>query len=196
MIEKKIKNIELVTIALYEIGGANKPRDTEDIAVKADQIDDERFKWKNKKYKKFIDKGLVLESLKAAKNRAIGSFLKGNDEKGWTLSATGLEFCKNSKHKFKGVIVRKKRLTKIEKNYLLREEYRITGTDAFIKYYNEKKDEIVLRDILKLFKVDDYTTKKDVEKRILKLLDNFPDQHPIYQLINNYKKEVMQYVNK
>ena len=37
----KIKNIELVTIALYEIGGANKAKDTEDIAVKADEIDDE-----------------------------------------------------------------------------------------------------------------------------------------------------------
>jgi len=196
MNEKKIKNIELVTIALYEIGGANRPKDTEDIAVKADQIDNERFKWKNKKYKSFIDKGLILESLKAAKNRAIGSFLKGNDEKGWILSAIGLEFCKNSKHKFTGVIVRKKRLTKIEKNYLLREESRIVSTEAFLKFYNKKKEEIVQRDILELFKVDDYTTKKDVEKRILKLLDNFSEQHPVYQIINNYKKEIMQYVNK
>ena len=49
---KKIKNIELVTLALYEIGGATKSKETEDIAVKADEIDNERFKWKNKKYKK------------------------------------------------------------------------------------------------------------------------------------------------
>ena len=48
---KKIKNIELVTLALYEIGGATKSKETEDIAVKADEIDNERFKWKNKKYK-------------------------------------------------------------------------------------------------------------------------------------------------
>ena len=43
---KKIKNIELVTIALYESGGTSKCVDTEDIAVKADQIDDQRFKWR------------------------------------------------------------------------------------------------------------------------------------------------------
>ena len=36
----------------------------------------------------------------------------------------------------------------------------------------------------------------DIEKRILKLLDNFPEQHPIYQIINNYKKEVKKYVIK
>ena len=52
---------------MYEIGGATKSKDTEDIAIQADKIDDERFKWKNKKYKDYIDKGLILESLKAAK---------------------------------------------------------------------------------------------------------------------------------
>ena len=46
--QKKIKNIEIVTIALYEIGGSTKSKDTEDIAVQADKIDNERFKWKNK----------------------------------------------------------------------------------------------------------------------------------------------------
>src|SRR6056300_2026156 len=112
---KKIKNIELVTLALYEIGGATKSKETEDIAVKADEIDSERFKWKNKKYKNFIDKSLILESLKAAKNRAIGSFLSGNDDKGWMLTSTGLKFSKNSKNLFSGLVIRKKRLTKVEK---------------------------------------------------------------------------------
>ena len=138
---KKIKNIELVTIALYEIGGATKSKETEDIAVKADEIDTERFKWKNKKYKSFIDKSLILESLKAAKNRAIGSFLSGNDDKGWILTSTGLKFSKNSKNLFSGLIIRKKRLTKIEKNYLFRDKYRIVNSDAYNKYINNQKND-------------------------------------------------------
>ncbi len=194
--QKKIKNIELVTIALYEIGGATKSKDTEDIAIQADKIDDERFKWKNKKYKDYIDKGLILESLKAAKNRAIGSFLKGNDEKGWILTPNGLNFSKNSKKLFSNLKVRKKRLSKSEKNYLLREEYRIMNTDAFNKYYSNKQNQITDIDIKKLFKVDDYTTKKDLEKRILKLLDNFSEKNIIYQLIDKYQKEVKKYVSK
>lgn len=192
---KKIKNIELVTIALYQIGGATKSKDTEDIAVQVDKIDPERFKWKNKKYKKFIDKSLVLESLKAAKNRAIGSFLNGNDDKGWILTSTGLKFSKNSKKLFSGLIIRKKRLTKIEKNYLLREEYRIVNTDAYIKFVTGKKKEISQIDLKKLFKIDDYTSIKDLDTRIIKLLDNFPETHGVYKIINNYKKEVRKYVN-
>ena len=192
---KKIKNIELVTIALYQLGGTTKSKDTEDIAVQADKIDPERFKWKNKKYKKYIDKSLVLESLKAAKNRAIGSFLSGNDDKGWMLTSTGLKFSKNSKNLFSGLVVRKKRLKKKKKNYLLREEYRIINSEAYIKYFDNRKKDINQNDIKKLFKVDDYTSLKDLDKRIINLLDNFPENHEIYELISNYKKEVRKYVN-
>ena len=119
----------------------------------------------------------------------------GNDDKGWMLTSTGLKFSKNSKNLFSGLVIRKKRLTKVEKNYLLREEYRITNSEAYNKYINNKKAEITEIDLKKLFKIDDYTTSKDLEKRIVKLLDNFPEKHKVYQIINNYKKEVKQYVN-
>jgi hypothetical protein len=196
VIEKKIKNIELVTIALYEIGGANNFKDTEDIAVKADEIDSERFRWRNKKYKKFIDRGLIVESLNAARVRKIGSFLKGNDDKGWILSPIGLNFCKNIKKKFPDLSIRKKRISKIEKKYLLREENRIINTDAYIKFINNKKNNIDEKDIKKLFKIDDYTSSQDLQKRIINLLDNFKDNDFIYQLIDTYKKEVKKYVNR
>ena len=82
MIEKKIKNIELVTIALYEIGGARKFIDTEDIAVKADNIDDERsrhiwdLKVKNSKQFKIGHENLVKRLKKEFDGRevAMGSY--------------------------------------------------------------------------------------------------------------------------
>tara|TARA_Y100000816_G_scaffold285463_1_gene265146 strand:+ start:357 stop:947 length:591 start_codon:yes stop_codon:yes gene_type:complete len=196
MIGKKIKNIELVTIALYELGGARKFIDTEDIAVRADGIDNERFKWRNKKYKIYIDKGLIIESLNAARVRKIGAFVKGNDKQGWILTTIGLEFCKLSKHKFNGKIIRKKRLSKIEKKYLLREENRIVNTDAYRKFTDNDNKNITENDIKILFKVNDYTSLKDLDKRIIDLLDNFKDQDKIYQLINNYKGKVKKYVTR
>ena len=194
MIEKKIKNIELVTLALYQLGGTNKSIDTEDIAVKSDEIDNERFKWRNKKYKEFVDRGLILESLNAARVRKIGSFLKGNDDKGWILTTEGLKFCKNSKHKFNHTVVRKKRLSKVDKKYLIREETRIKNTEAFNKYFYGDKKNITREEIKTLFKVDDYTSKSDLQKRIVNLLGNFQDEDNIYKLIDSYKKEVLQYV--
>lgn len=196
MMRKKIKNIELVTIALYELGGARKFIDTEDIAVQADRIDNERFKWRNKKYKNFIDKGLIIESLNAARVRKIGSFIKGNDKQGWILTSIGLDFCKTSKHKFQGKVIRKKRLSKVEKKYILREESRIVNTNAYKKFVDNDDKNITENDIKSLFKINDYTSKIDLDKRIIELLDNFKDQNQIFQLINNYKNEVKKYVTK
>lgn len=196
MMRKKIKNIELVTIALYELGGARKFIDTEDIAVQADRIDNERFKWRNKKYKNFIDKGLIIESLNAARVRKIGSFIKGNDKQGWILTSIGLDFCKTSKHKFQGKVIRKKRLSKVEKKYILREESRIVNTNAYKKFVDNDDKNITESDIKSLFKINDYTSKIDLDKRIIELLDNFKDQNQIFQLINNYKNEVKKYVTK
>ena len=72
---------------------------------------------------------------------------------------------------------------------------RIINSDAYNKYINDQKKEITNNDLKKLFKIDDYTTLKDLEKRIVKLLDNFPEKHSVYQIINNYRKEVKKYVN-
>lgn len=190
--DKKIKNFELVTLALYAIGGSGKYKGTEDIAVYADKIDNQRFRWK--KYKQYIDRGLIFDCLKSAKNRKLGSFVKGNDEKGWMLTTDGLIFCKNSKEKFVKTVVRKKRISKVEKKYINREEYRILNTEAYNKFFNGKKELITENDIKFLFKVDDYSTKEDVEKRTLNLLENFKDNNNIFKLINTYKADIMRIV--
>ena len=61
-------------------------------------------------------------------------------------------------------------------------------------FYGNKAN-ITAEEIKKLFKVDDYTSKPDLQRRIVNLLDNFKDEDNIYKLIDSYKKEVLQYVN-
>ena len=92
------------------------------------------------------------------------------------LTTIGLDFCKSSKHKFNGKVIRKKRLSAVEKKYILREENRIMNTDAYKKYLSNDNKNITSQDIKNLFKVNDYTSAKDLDKRIIDLLDNFKDQ--------------------
>lgn len=191
--KKKIKNFELVTLALYSCGGSSEYIGTEDIAIEADKKDNTRFKWK--KYKEYIDRGLIFDCLKTAKNRKLGPYLKGNDEKGWMLTQEGLNFCQTTKDFFK-LEFRKKRIGKIEKNYIIREEFRIKSTKAFNKFYNNNKSEISREDIKDLFKIDDYTTKENIEKRTLGLLENFKDNNYIYELINTYQDQALELVVK
>ena len=189
---KKIKSFEIVTMALYNLGGSTKNIHTEDIAIEADKSDPERFKWR--KYKENIDLGLIFDCLKSAKNRKLGSYLKGNDEKGWSLTKEGLEFCLNTKNNFSNKLVRKKRVSKIEKKYLIREENRIKNSDAYIKFLNGEAN-ISETDIKNLFKIDDYSTKEDVEKRINNVLDNFTKNKKIFLLIEKYKQQAMEIIS-
>ena len=64
---KKIKNFELVTLALYFCGGYTKFIGTEDVAIQSDKMDNQRFRWK--KYKEFIDRGLIFDCLNTARTR-------------------------------------------------------------------------------------------------------------------------------
>ena len=100
-------------------------------------------------------------------------------------------FCEKSKDRIKPQFSRKIRLRKVEKKYIQREEYRITNTEAYNKYLQGKKAEITNKDIKRLFKVDDYTTKDDVQKRTVSLLENFKTNENIYNLINEFKKEAI-----
>ena len=184
---KTLKNFEIVTIALHSCGGASKFIDTEEVAIQSDKIDPERFKWK--KYKTYIDRGLILSNLDAAKKRKKGSFVKGNDNTGWVLTSIGLDFAKSASSN-KTFFIKKKRLSKIEKQYLLREENRIKNSQAFNKFFYGNKETITTSDIKNLFKIDDYTSKEDAQKRIHNLIDNFSEHKQIYEIINKLKKKV------
>ena len=109
---KKIKNFELVTLALYFCGGYTKFIGTEDVAIQSDKMDNQRFRWK--KYKEFIDRGLIFDCLNTARTRKLGAYVKGNDERGWILTASGLSFCETAKD-FNLNSFKKKELVKLKK---------------------------------------------------------------------------------
>jgi len=188
---KKIKNFELVTLALYSCGGYTKFIGTEDVAIQSDKMDNQRFRWK--KYKEFIDRGLIFDCLNSARTRKLGAYVKGNDERGWILTASGLSFCETAKD-FNLNSFKKKRISKIEKSYILREELRIKSTEAYDKFCQNKKDQILKEDIKNLYKIDDYTTKEDLEIRTINLLENFKDNDAIFKLIDTFKKKAMEVV--
>lgn len=188
----KIKSFEIVTMSLYSLGGSTNMIHTEDVAIESDKKDPERFKWK--KYKKNIDRGLILECLNSARNRKKGAYVKGNDEKGWMLTQIGLEYCLNVKNTFSKNIIRKKRISKIDKKYLIREENRIKSTDAYIKFKSGDKIDITETDLKNLFKIDDYSTKDDIQKRANNLLENFNKDKIIYNLIEAFQKQAIKIV--
>src|SRR5258708_24683659 len=88
--------VEIVTLAVYLCGGGVKMVDTEDAAVKANELAPGRFSWR--KYPEQINIELVRSYLSAAKRRA--GYLNGTGTQGWSLTPAGLAWAESAGREF------------------------------------------------------------------------------------------------
>jgi phospholipase C len=89
---KPLSNHEIVTLAVYLLGGDSQHIDTEDVAIKANEIAPGRFSWR--KYPDQISIANVSKRLWDAMNSEKGGYLIGSERKGWLVTESGLRFAK------------------------------------------------------------------------------------------------------
>ena len=87
---KSLSNYEIVTLAVYLLGGGSLTVDIEDIAVKTNEIAPGRFAWR--KYPNQINIDHVGSALREAKKPRKGALLLGSSKEGWLLTERGLAF--------------------------------------------------------------------------------------------------------
>ncbi len=91
MSDNELSNVQLVALAIYQLGGERKAIDVEDIAVEAYRLSPQKFAWK--KYPKMIDKSVVQFALKDASLPKKGlPLLAGSVKHGYLLTSFGLEW--------------------------------------------------------------------------------------------------------
>src|ERR1700758_717640 len=90
--EKRLTNlsqVEVVTLAVYRLGGAQRAIDTEDVAIEAHRIAPGRFSWK--KYPDQINLELIRVFLSDAK-KDENELVIGSGRVGWRLTQRGLKW--------------------------------------------------------------------------------------------------------
>src|SRR5512139_1564750 len=88
--ETGLSNHEIVTLAVYLLGGDSEYADTEDIAVKVNDLARGRFTWR--KYPDQINIENIRAFLSDAKKPKNGAYLLGSGKEGWLLTEKGLAF--------------------------------------------------------------------------------------------------------
>src|SRR5215472_9823429 len=83
---------EVVTLAVYQLGGAQKAIDTEDVAVEAHRLAPGRFAWK--KYPNQINLELIRVFLSDAKMK--NKLVIGSRRTGWRLTQEGLRWAQTA----------------------------------------------------------------------------------------------------
>jgi hypothetical protein len=156
-------NVELVTLAIYLLGGSANAIDVEDVAVEAYKLAPQRFSWK--KYTDQIDIKIVQYSIQGACKEKPG-YVNGGAKFGYMLTKAGLSWAEqNANQTEEGKKPRKFSMVDL----LEKEKYRLSKSQAYIKFVNGKVKEINNVDFREFTRVNDYFPKNVREEKYAKI---------------------------
>ena len=176
-----LANHEIVTLAVYLLGGDTQRIDAEDIAVKANDLAPQRFTWR--KYPNQINLEAVRKRLWDARQVKKGGYLVGSDNTGWSLTPSGILFARGKQAILNQLNLARKPLTTKERNLIRRERERLLGSTAFEKYSSGEADKISMQEAESFFRVDAYVTGETRTEKILRTKNRFADDTELGSLI-------------
>jgi hypothetical protein len=148
-----------VTLAVFLLGGRDRYVDTEDVAMKTNELSPGRFSWR--KYPQQINLELVRVRLSEAKTEAHGTFLRGSTPRGWMLTARGLKWAteiatdeRNLQPQLDGG---RERGGSVDAQRVDRERTRIVSTSAWAKWPG-RAPEILATEAQEVLRLDSYAT--------------------------------------
>lgn len=168
---KALSNHEIVTLAVFLLGGDSKRIDSEDVAVKANELAPGRFTWR--KYRDQINIKNVSAFLWDARKPKNGGYLIGADMDGWMLTESGLSFAKAHVGGLKNSTLARDPLNSKERSLLRRERERLLATDAFAKFSSDQAGEISSQEAESFFRVDAYVIGDARAEKILRTKNRF-----------------------
>lgn len=179
--KNSFSNVEIVTFSVYLLGGISEYIDTEDVAVKANELAPGRFTWK--KYKDQINIYNVRKGLWDGRDPKKCGYILGSHDKGWMLSKKGLAFCK---FKIKDLYETDLRETPIhhkELNWMKHEKTRMLSSTAFQKASSDRADEITKSELEEFFRVDDYIIGDARERKLTRIINIFDEDPELSSII-------------
>lgn len=166
-----LANHQIVTLAVYLLGGDATQIDTEDIAVKANELAPGRFCWR--KYPAQINIETVRAFLSDAKKPKNGSYLSGVGKDGWQLTEAGLRFARANLSHLNAADLSRERIPAKEKKRIRTEKERMLATPAFAKFESGAADSITLQEAEAFFRLDAYVQGSAREQKIARAVNIF-----------------------
>jgi len=175
--------MEMVTLAVYLLGGAQKAIDTEDIAVKAHQISPGRFSWK--KYPNQINLELIRVYLSDAKTK--GDYVIGAGRTGWRLTQKGLAWAEKASTEIGKIDTSRSRAQmrsgSIDEQRWHRERSRLISSAAWNLW--SSGGEIGPAEAKEVFRIDSYAKGDLRESKITRLQSLFTEDKEIAPFLDH-----------
>lgn len=171
----ELANHEIVVIAAFLAGAETQRTDTEDIAVKANEIAPKRFTWR--KYPSQINIEAVRKRLWDACKPEKGGYLVGSERKGWLLTEAGAAFARKCSRSLQ--IADKKRTSLDERRWLRTERVRLLASETYTKFKSGQLSAISAREAKGFFRIDEYVSEEGERNKVLRLLNAFGEDRDL-----------------
>jgi hypothetical protein len=174
ILTKEPTQAEVVTLAVYKLGGTQRAIDTEDVAIEAHRLAPGRFSWR--KYPDQINLELIRVYLSDAKLKH--HLLLGSGKTGWRLTQHGLKWCEE-----KGNLITPRdaartraqsRSGSIDEQRRHRERSRIISTVAW-QLWSGGERSIPTPEAKTVFRIDSYARGDLLESKLTRVRAMFSD---------------------
>lgn len=175
-----LANHEVVTIAVYALGGHLHRVETEDVAMKANEISPGRFAWR--KYPEQVNLDAVRKRLWDARRVDKGAYVIGCEKDGWALTDAGHQFAERHARSL-SIPAERQPLGLREQQWRRSERGRLIGTAAYEVYETSGPEAVSYRDACSFFRVDDSTSDSMVRQRVERTLTFFREDPLLGDLV-------------
>ena len=183
-----LSNHEIVTLAVFLLGGRSRRVDTEDIAMRSNEIAPGRFTWR--KYPTQVNLELIRVYLSDAKKSEKGEYLMGSGTDGWLLTEAGFKFAKVAIKRLQNLNLSRPVIGPKEKKWRRSERARILSTAAFKKFVSQGADAVSPQEAATFFRIDDYVVGRLKEEKLTRVLNAFADDPEIGPAVREFAKRV------
>lgn len=172
-----LRNHEVVTLAVYLLGGDATAIDTEDVAFKANELAPGRFTWT--KYPEQINIEIIRAFLSDAKKPKHGAYMTGTGTTGWLLTEAGLKFAIANQDKVESPAKAVKRLSKDETRRRKNELARIIASVAYEKFIAGNPGGITQQEADSVFRLNEYIVGDARQKKVLRVVNVLGDDDDV-----------------
>ena len=174
---EQLKKHELVALAVYLVGGDIHEVDTEDVAVKVNELAPGRFAWR--KFRSQINLEIIRVFLSDAKKKKNGALLAGTGATGWLLTDAGLTFARANADRVDKPGRPIDRLRQDEKRRLKKEHARVASSVAFQKYAAGHQEQVTRRDVDTMFRLNEYIVGDARQKKVQRIVNALGDDEKL-----------------
>lgn len=177
-----LSNVDLVTLALFALGGKASRVDTEDVAKKASQVAPGRLAWR--KYPDQINLELVRVFLSDAKKASNGTYVIGSGRTGWMLTHAGS--ARAAQLAASGALpgFASPRATTASTKRDRAERAWLLGHPALDLLRTSGVSALSARELESLFRVDEYIVGAVRERRIARVLNSVAEDPELVALLS------------